>query len=238
MKKSTSRPSLLEVKHLSKTYGDKTVLKSINLELKPGQIYGLLGRNGAGKSTLLKLMNDLLVPTEGTIKFKNKPLGPVSKAHISYLPERTYLDKHTTIKQNLDLFADFYTDFSLNKAHQLLKDFDLSEDMKLKEMSKGMQEKLQLALVMSHKANLYILDEPLGGVDPAARDHILDTILTNFEDGSSLLISTHLISDLEHILDHVFFLDQGQIVLDAPADNLRDQYNKSIDQIFRSKFKC
>lgn len=238
MKKSTSRPSLLEVKHLSKAYGDKTVLKDINLELKPGQIYGLLGRNGAGKSTLIKLINTLLIPTSGEIKFKGSPLGIRSKSEISYLPEHTYLDLSTTIKYNLDLFTAFYKDFDRKKAVEMLKSLDLDETMKLRRMSKGMQEKLQLILVMSRKASLYILDEPLGGVDPATRDYILDTILTNFADGSSVLISTHLISDIERILDKVIFLDHGEVILTGSTDYLREKHQKSIDQIFRETFKC
>ncbi|MBQ3294075.1 ABC transporter ATP-binding protein [Candidatus Saccharibacteria bacterium] len=236
MKKPSN--SLLEVSHLEKTFNDKPVLKDINLTLEPGKIYGLLGKNGAGKSTLIKIINTLLVPTSGEIKFKNKPLGIFSKSHISYLPERTYLDLSTTIKYNLDLFETFYKNFDRQKALKMLNSLDLDESMKLKKMSKGMQEKLQLVLVMSRKADLYILDEPLGGVDPATRDYILDTILTNFADGSSVLISTHLISDIERILDEVIFLDHGEIILTGSADALREQHHKSIDKIFRETFKC
>ncbi len=238
MKQSKPSPSLLKVSHLEKSYNQKPILKDVCLELKPGKIYGLLGKNGAGKSTLIKLINDLLVPTSGEIKFQNKPIGVQSKAKISYLPERTYLDLSTTIKYNLDLFESFYKDFDRKKALKMLESLDLSEDMKLKKMSKGMQEKLQLVLVMSRNARLYILDEPLGGVDPATRDYILDTILTNFGDGSSVLISTHLISDIERILDEVIFLDHGEITLTGNADRLRAKHKKSIDQIFRETFKC
>lgn len=233
-----SNTPLLNISDLSKSYEDKQVLSGVDLKLFPGKIYGLLGKNGAGKSTLIKLVNDLLVPDYGEIHFKGKPLGVYSKSHISYLPERTYLDKYTTIKYNLDLFETFYKDFDRKKAERLLADLDLDPSMKILKMSKGMQEKLQLVLVMSRKAELYILDEPLGGVDPAARDHILDTILSNFTEGSSLLISTHLISDVEQILDEVIFLDHGKVVLTGNADSLREENNQSIDELFRSKFKC
>jgi len=237
MKNNPSNP-LLEVSHLGKTFNNKPVLKDINLELKPGKIYGLLGKNGAGKSTLIKVINDLLVPTSGTIKFKGKALGVKSKTEISFLPEHTYLDQSTTIKYNLDLFESFYKNFDRKKALKMLENLDLEENMKLRKMSKGMQEKLQLILVMSRKASLYILDEPLGGVDPATRDYILDTILTNFAENSSVLISTHLISDIERILDEVIFLDRGEIVLTGNADKLREKHHKSIDEIFRETFKC
>lgn len=233
-----SNTPLLNISDLSKSYEDKQVLSGVDLKLFPGKIYGLLGKNGAGKSTLIKLVNDLLVPDYGEIHFKGKPLGVYSKSHISYLPERTYLDKYTTIKYNLDLFETFYKDFDRKKAERLLANLDLDPSMKILKMSKGMQEKLQLVLVMSRKAELYILDEPLGGVDPAARDHILDTILSNFTEGSSLLISTHLISDVEQILDEVIFLDHGKVVLTGNADSLREENNQSIDELFRSKFKC
>ena len=233
-----SNTPLLNISDLSKSYEDKQVLSGVDLKLFPGKIYGLLGKNGAGKSTLIKLVNDLLVPDYGEIRFKGKPLGVYSKSHISYLPERTYLDKYTTIKYNLGLFETFYKDFDRKKAERLLADLDLDPSMKILKMSKGMQEKLQLVLVMSRKAELYILDEPLGGVDPAARDHILDTILSNFTEGSSLLISTHLISDVEQILDEVIFLDHGKVVLTGNADSLREENNQSIDELFRSKFKC
>lgn len=238
MKKKSSSSPLLEVSHLEKSFSDKLILDDINLELKPGKIYGLLGKNGAGKSTLIKTINTLIIPDSGKILFKSRPLGPSSKAEIAYLPERTYLDLSTTIKYNLDLFASFYKNFDRKKAVDMLGSLDLDENMKLKKMSKGMQEKLQLILVMSRKASLYILDEPLGGVDPATRDYILDTILTNFADGSSVLISTHLISDIERILDEVIFLDHGKITLTGSADYLREKHQKSIDQIFRETFKC
>ena len=213
--------ALLECKHLCKSFDHKVVLDDVSLKIDKGKIYGLLGKNGAGKSTLIKLINDLLTIDSGQILFKGKPIGVSSKAHISYLPERTYLDKTMTIKQAFKMFSEFYADFDLERARTLLEDLDLAEDMKIAKMSKGMQEKLQLILVMSRDADLYILDEPLGGVDPATRDHILDTILSNFKEGSSVIISTHLISDVERILDDVIFIDKGKIALTGSADKLR-----------------
>ena len=228
--------ALLECKHLCKSYGAKTVVDDVSLKIDKGKIIGLLGKNGAGKSTLIKLINDLLTIDSGQILFKGKPIGVNSKAHISYLPERTYLDKSMTIKQAFKMFSEFYADFDLKRARNLLEDLDLEESMKISKMSKGMQEKLQLILVMSRDADLYILDEPLGGVDPATRDHILDTILSNFKEGSSVIISTHLISDVERILDDVIFIDKGQIVLTGSADKLRAKHKSSINDIFRSMF--
>lgn len=229
---------ILEIKNISKNYKNKEVLKNINLTIEEGKIVGLLGSNGAGKTTLIKLINDLLIKDTGEILFMGKPLGTDSKKQISYLPERTYLDKGNTIKETLKYFTEFYDNFNLTKAQKLLKDLDLEETMHLSKMSKGMLEKLGLILVMSRKAKLYILDEPLGGVDPATRDYIIKTILTNFDDGASLLISTHLISDIETILDEVIFLKQGEIYLHEKCDKLREKEQKSIDEIFRRTFKC
>lgn len=228
--------TLLECKHLTKTFDRKTVLDDVSLKIESGKIYGLLGKNGAGKTTLIKLINDLLTPTDGTILFKKKAIGVQSKAHISYLPERTYLDKNMRVSQAIKMFEDFYEDFDQNRAYKLLEDLDLDADSKISKMSKGMQEKLQLILVMSRAADLYILDEPLGGVDPATRDYILDTILSNFKEGSSVIISTHLISDIERILDEVIFIDKGIIALTSDADKLRSKEKASIDEIFRRMF--
>lgn len=230
--------SLLEIKHLSKNFDGKKILNDINLDISEGKIIGLLGKNGVGKTTLIKIINDLLVPTDGEVLFKGKKVGVYSKSHISYLPERTYLDKSMSVQQILTYFEEFYEDFNKKKAYKLLKDLDLKTDMKIAKMSKGMQEKLQLALVMSREADLYILDEPLGGVDPATRDYILDTILSNFKEGSSVIISTHLISDIERILDEVVFIDKGKIILTSSADQLREKENASIDEVFRRMFKC
>lgn len=229
---------LLECKNVTKKFDNKVVLDNINLKIEKGKIYGLLGKNGVGKSTLIKLINDLLTIDEGEILFNGKPIGIFSKSHISYLPERTYLDKDMKVESVIKYFEEFYEDFNTKKAYKLLKDLDLDKDKKISKMSKGMQEKLQLILVMSREADLYILDEPLGGVDPATRDYILDTILSNFKEGSSVIISTHLISDIERILDNVIFIDKGKIVLTEDADKLREKEKSSIDEIFRRNFKC
>lgn len=229
---------LLEIKNLYKNYGEKQVLNNITLTVPRGKIIGLLGKNGTGKTTLIKLINGLLTPTEGEIVFEGEKIGPQSKLNIAYLPERTYLDKSMTINETLKFFKEFYSNFDIDKAKDLLKKLDLDENQKIIKMSKGMQEKVQLVLVMSRKADLYILDEPLGGVDPATRDYTLDTILTNFNEGASIIISTHLISDIERILDEVIFIDKGEIKLISDADELRNKENASIDEIFRRMFKC
>ena len=229
---------LLECKNLCKEFDKKPILQDINLKIPRGKIIGLLGKNGAGKSTLIKLMNDLLTPTSGEVLINGEKPGVHSKEVIAYLPERTYLDKEMTIKQAIQYFEKFYKNFDSNKAIKLLKDLSLDINTKISKMSKGMQEKLQLILVMSREAELYILDEPLGGVDPATRDYILDTILSNFSEGASVIISTHLISDIERILDEVIFVDQGKIILTSSADELRNKENASIDEVFRRYFKC
>lgn len=229
---------LLTINNLYKSYGKKEVLKGIDLAIPKGKIIGLLGKNGAGKTTLIKLINDLLTATKGEILFKGEKIGIQSKQRIAYLPERTYLDKTMKVKQALHFFEEFYDNFEYKKASKLLKDLDLDENLRISKMSKGMQEKLQLILVMSRKADLYILDEPLGGVDPATREYILDTILNNFNEEATIIISTHLIHDIEKILDEVIFLEQGKIALNASCDELREKENSSIDEIFRRMFKC
>lgn len=229
---------LLICKNVNKNYGNKKVLKNINFSIPRGKIIGLLGKNGAGKSTLIKLINHLLTLDSGEILINGKKIGVESKKIISYLPERTYLDKSMTVNEVIDMFSEFYDNFDAKKARKLLKDLKLDVNSKLSKMSKGMQEKVQLVLVMSRKALLYILDEPLGGVDPATRDYILDTILTNFNEGASVIISTHLIADIERILDEVIFIDNGKIDLIEEADKLREKEKTSIDEIFRRKFKC
>lgn len=228
---------ILECKNLCKNFDQAKILKNINLEIESGKIVGLLGRNGAGKTTLLKLISGLLTPTSGEIMVAGNPIGVESKKIVSFLPERTFLDKTMTIKETVRFFADFYADFSIKKAEKLIKELDLAEDMKLSKISKGMLEKVQLALIMSRKAKLYILDEPLGGVDPATRDYILDTILQNLDKGASMIISTHLISDIERILDDVIFIDGGEIKLVENAKKLRAKEKLSIDEIFRKEFK-
>lgn len=230
--------TLLEIKDLSKDFKNKNVLKNINLKISDGKIIGLLGKNGAGKTTLIKLINDLLTPTSGEVLINGKKPGIESKRIISYLPERTYLNKQMKVSEVINYFKDFYDDFDIKKATELLKSLDLDINETLSKMSKGTQEKVQLVLVMSRKADLYILDEPLGGVDPATRDYILDTILNNFNENASVIISTHLISDIERILDEVIFIDKGSIVLQSDTDELRTKENSSIDEIFRRMFKC
>lgn len=229
---------LLEVKNLNKTFDNKEILKDISFNISSGKIVGLLGKNGAGKTTLIKLINDLLTPSSGEILIKGNKVGVESKKIISYLPERTYLNKQMKVVEVIDYFKDFYEDFDEAKAKKLLNDLDLDINLPLTKMSKGMQEKVGLVLVMSRKADLYILDEPLGGVDPATRDYILDTILSNFSESASVIISTHLISDIERILDEVIFIDKGKLVLQSDADKLRNKEKSSIDEIFRRMFKC
>ena len=229
---------LLKIKNLNKSFNDKKILKDININISSGKIVGLLGKNGAGKSTLIKMINDLLTPTSGEILVKNNPIGVETKKIISYLPERTYLNKQMKVSETINYFKDFYDDFDENKAKKLLSDLELDIEQPLSKMSKGMQEKVQLVLVMSRNADLYILDEPLGGVDPATRDYILDTILSNFNENASVIISTHLISDIERILDEVIFIDKGKIILQSAADKLRNKEQASIDEIFRRMFKC
>ena len=229
---------LLKCIHLEKSFANKKVLQDINLTIPKGKIIGLLGKNGQGKTTLIKLINDLLTPTKGEILVNGKNIGVDSKKSISYLPERTYLDKTMTVDKVIEYFEKFYDNFDSKKARKLLKDLDLDTTLKLSKMSKGMQEKVQLVLVMSRIADLYILDEPLGGVDPATRDYILDIILSNFNESASVIISTHLIADIERILDEVIFIDKGKIILHSDSDELRKKENGSVDEIFRRMFKC
>lgn len=230
--------NLVEFKNVYKVFDDKTILKDVTFSIKSGKIIGLLGKNGMGKTTIIKLINDLLTPTKGEVLIKGNKPGIESKKIISYLPERTFLDKTMNISEVLKYFSEFYLDFDIAKARKLLVDLNLDEGDYLSKMSKGMLEKLQLILVMSRNADLYILDEPLGGVDPATRDYILDTILSNFKEGSSVLISTHLISDIERILDEVIFVEKGEVVLSSSADELREKEGESIDEMFRRMFRC
>lgn len=228
---------LVKFKNVSKSFDGKVALSGVNLTVPKKRIVGLLGKNGSGKTTTIKLINDLLTPDSGEVRILGGKPGIESKKIISYLPERTYLDKTMVAAGAINMFAEFYEDFDVDKAYQLMADMGLDAGAKINSMSKGMQEKLQLILVMSRKAKLYVLDEPLGGVDPATRDYILDTILSNFSEDASILISTHLISDIERILDEVIFISDGRVMLQDSADKLRAKYNKSIDQIFRKEFK-
>ena len=229
---------LLEIKNVCKKYGKKEILKDINLSLPSGKIIGLLGKNGSGKTTLIKLINGLLSLDKGEILIDGNKVGVESKKIISYLPERNYLNVHKSVKDIIDYFGDFYEDFDKDKAYKLLDNLDIKVGDKLSTMSKGMREKVELALVMSRKAKLYILDEPMGGVDPATRDYILNTILNNFNEGASILMSTHMISDIERVLDEVIFINDGKITRYDEADKLRKNSGKSIDEIFREDFKC
>ena len=230
---------ILECYGLSKTYGNgQWALSNLNLSLERGQIVGLLGPNGSGKTTLIKLINDLLVPSEGSIHIDGKLPGVETKKIISYLPERTYLTPSWKVRDLVSYFEDFYEDFRRERAQQMLEALGISLHARLRALSKGTREKVQLVMVMSREASLYILDEPIGGVDPAARDYILNTILTNYNENATILISTHLISDIEKILDRVIFLQNGQAVLNATVDEIRMEQKKSIDMLFREVLRC
>ena len=228
---------VLEIKGISKSFDEKKIIDDISFSVGKGKIVGLLGKNGSGKTTVIKMINDLLTIDEGEILVNGIPVGEKTKSIISYLPERTYLSSGQTVSQVFDFFEDFYPDFDRKKAEKLLSDLDLTPSSSLSKMSKGMKEKVQLVLVMSRSASLYILDEPLGGVDPSTRDYIMQTILSNFGEDSSLLITTHLIADVEKILDEVIFIDKGRVILSENADELRVKENASIDEIFRRKVK-
>ena len=229
---------LLNCQNLTKRYGYKTALDSINLSIGRGRIIGLLGPNGSGKTTLIKLINGLLSPTSGTLTINGLTPGPETKKVVSYLPERTYFNSWMKVTDILDFFCDFYADFDRNRAMEMLKRLNINEQDRLSSMSKGTKEKVQLIMVMSRDADLYCLDEPVGGVDPAARDYILQTIITNYNENASVLISTHLISDIENVLDDVIFIQNGHIRLSASVDEIRDQEGKSVDALFREVFKC
>lgn len=230
--------SLLECKNIVKKFDNRTVLDNVSLKLSKGKIIGLLGKNGVGKTTLIKIINGLLTTDNGEILFNNHDISYKDRNDIAYLPERSYLNKDMKIYESINYMRDFYSNFDENKAYKLLEELNLDKNITISKLSKGMQEKLRLILVMARNADLYILDEPLGGVDPATRDYILDTILTNIKSGSSVLISTHLISDVERILDEVIFIDEGKIKLVSDTDELRKKENASIDEIFRRTFKC
>lgn len=230
--------TLLECKHLSKRYGKYNALSDINLTIEGGHIIGLLGPNGSGKTTLIKLICGLLVPTEGEILVNEMPIGIESKKAISYLPDHSYLNDWMRVRDIIDYFDDFYENFESIRAYDMLAKLKINPSDKLKTMSKGTKEKVQLILVMSRRADLYILDEPIAGVDPAARDYILETILSNYAENASILISTHLISDVENILDEIIFLQNGVIRMHTSVDEVREQEQKSVDALFREVFKC
>lgn len=230
---------LVEISNLTKSYdGNRMVITGISLKLPKGKIIGLLGPNGSGKTTLIKMMNGLLQPTGGSIRIGGMEVGIETKARVAYLPDRTYLQGGQSVAEILDFFCDFYPDFSRERANGMLQSLGIDESMKLKAMSKGTKEKVQLILVMSRNADLYILDEPIAGVDPAARDYILRTIINNYNPEATVLISTHLIRDIEQVLDEVVFLRYGQIALYTSVDNIREQHGKSVDEYFREVFAC
>lgn len=229
---------LVEVSGLHKSYGKNEVLKGMELELDCGRIIGLLGPNGSGKSTFIKCLAGVLQPNEGDITIADKKIGIESKKVVSYLPERTYFSPSMKVKETVEFFKDFYEDFREERALDLLDKLNISLDSKIKQLSKGTREKVQLVLVMSRDAKLYLLDEPIGGVDPAARDYILKTILTNYSEDASVIISTHLISDVENVLDDVIFIQNGEIVLNSSVDDIREKNGKSVDALFREVFAC
>lgn len=229
---------VLQTSNLSKSYGAKLALDDVNLSITGGRIVGLLGPNGSGKTTLLKILSGMNTVYQGNVSILGCPPGPDSKALISYLPDKLYFTNWMKVKDIVNQFDTFYDDFDMAKCYTMLKRLSVAPDARIKSLSKGTIEKLQLCLVMARKAKLYLLDEPLGGVDPAARDFILDTILKNYSEDSTILISTHLISDVERIFDTVIFLKDGQIALCDDVDNVRMNEGKSIDQLFREVFKC
>ncbi len=230
---------LVSLQNVTKVYeGNVPAVNNVNLLIPRGKIIGLLGPNGSGKSTLIKMMNGLLTPTYGTILINGYVPGPETKAHVSYLPERSYLSNAMNVDQLIELFGDFYEDFNPDRAYHMLDSLHIDPGARLKTLSKGTKEKVQLILVMSREADLYILDEPIAGVDPAARDYILKTILTNYNENATILLSTHLISDVENILDDIIFIRKGEILLYAPADAIRTREGKSIDAYFREVFVC
>lgn len=230
--------NLLEIQGLHKKYGKKTALNDINLSIEPGHIIGLLGPNGSGKTTLIKIICGLLQPTSGSVLVDGNPVGPKSKAIVSYLPDRTYLDESMTVGSAIDMFKYFYDDFDEKRAEEMLSSLNIDSKNKIKTLSKGTKEKVQLILVMSRRAKLYILDEPIAGVDPAARDYILRTIISNFEPSASLIIATHLISDVEPVLDEAIFLQNGSIKLFKSIDDIRAENGKSVDALFREVYRC
>lgn len=230
--------SILECRNLVKYFPGCLALNSVTLSVPKGRIVGLLGPNGSGKSTLIKLANGLLTPNAGQILVGGMAPGIESKKAVSYLPERTYLNDWMNVQTMIDFFGDFYENFNKAKAYDMLQRLHINPGDRLKTMSKGTKEKVQLILVMSREAELYILDEPIGGVDPAARDYILDTIIGNYSENATVLISTHLITDVEKVLDEVIFINMGSIVLTSTVDDIREKEGKSVDALFREVFRC
>ena len=230
--------SLLECRKLNKNYGGSFALNDIDLQIEPGRIVGLLGPNGSGKTTLIKLINGLLTPTGGEVLIDGRKPSPETKAIVSYLPERNALSEWMSSKQAMDYYAYFFEDFNRDKAKEMIRNLGLDEQARIKTMSKGTREKLQLILVMSREAKLYLLDEPIGGVDPATRDYILRTIISNYNENASVIISTHLIADVEQVLDDVIFLREGHVELHESVDEIRNEKGTSVDALFREVFRC
>ena len=230
--------TVLECKSLRKQYGKKIALKNIDLQIPAGSIVGLLGPNGSGKTTLLKLAAGLLTPSSGEIKACGFKPGVESKALVAYQPDKVYLNDWMNVEQLIKMMVDFYPNFNKDKAYDMLKRLNIEPDQKLKTMSKGTKEKVQLILTMSRDVNLYILDEPIGGVDPAARDYILNTIINNYKEDATVIISTHLINDVEPVLNHIIFLKEGVVVRQGDVDDIREETGMSIDALFREEFKC
>lgn len=231
--------NLVEIRGLVKAYDARNIaVNNLTLAIPEGKIIGLLGPNGSGKTTLIKMLNGLLTPTQGSIQIRGMQPGPETKALISYLPERPYFSGGSTVQGLVEFFADFYADFSTEKAYSMLAALGIDPKAKMKTLSKGTKEKVQLILVMSRNAQLYILDEPIAGVDPAARDYILKTIINNYNPEGTILLSTHLITDIENILDEVIFLRYGQLVLQTSVDDIRENHGKSVDAFFREVFAC
>ena len=230
--------TVLKTQGLTKLYGGYRALDNLDLVLPKGQIIGLLGPNGSGKTTFLKLCAGLLTPQYGSIEICGKSVGPETKALVSYLPDRTYLNKRHKVSQQLDMFEDFYADFDRNRAERMLTALNIPTNLRFGALSKGNQEKVMLVLVMSRRARLYLLDEPIGGVDPATRDYILNTIVTNFDPDATVIISTHLIADVESILHGFIFLHQGRVLRTGYAEAVREECGKSLDELFREVFRC
>ena len=230
--------AVLECKDLSKHYGNAPALNHVSLAVEPGRIVGLLGPNGSGKTTLIKLANGLLTPTAGSILVCGTEPGVESHAQVSYLPERTAIPTWMSTEQLVDFYQDFYQDFRKEAAEEMLHHLGIQPRQRIKQMSKGTREKVQLIMVMSRAAKLYLLDEPIGGVDPATRDYILSTIIGNYNPEGAVMISTHLISDVEKVLDEVLFLNQGRLMLQSSVDDIREEKGMSVDALFREVFKC
>ena len=230
--------AILECRGLSKRFGKIQALDNVSLTVEPGRVVGLLGPNGSGKTTLIKLANGLLTPTEGEILIAGQEPGVETKAVVSYLSDKEYLPDWMSAKQLMDFFQDFYADFDRDRAMEMLLRLGIDPTMRIKAMSKGTREKVQLIMVMSRRALLYLLDEPIGGVDPATRDYILDTIIRNYNPEAAVIISTHLIADVEQVLDEVIFINQGRVTLQSSVDQIREEKGMSVDQYFREVFRC